>query len=90
MSLHLVVIFTSEMLFDPHAVVYCYDVPKGKDHKLENSSKLQLFPSIQKWKIFFCNRSQCCISNLTKLIKGRFSVVFLKKKKGSFKVYQLY
>lgn len=33
------------------------------------------------------------MSNLTKLIKDKFSVVFLKekkKKKGSFEVYQLY
>lgn len=85
MSLHLVVIFTSEMFFDPHAVVYFYNVPKGEHHKVKNPSKLQLSPSIHKWKILFCcYKSQCCISNLTKLIKGKFSVVALKNQKRLF------
>lgn len=52
----------------------------------KNSCKLQLSPSIQKLKIFLCcNESQCCISNLAKLMKGKCNVLFsLKKKKAGF------
>lgn len=75
------------MLFDPCALMY-YDVLKCKDHWLKNSSKLQLSLSIIKLKIFlYCDGSQHCVSNLIKLVKGKFCVFFsLKKKKLYFSV----